>query len=108
MLFVLARGAGRAIGPAESRYRVDANLLIAEIPNCLLECVGLVHNAKILAQDLWLVKYIIARTLHAVTFRLAPNAAKNGDESSHVKYSFQNRCLEKASHCFGVPMIGLP
>jgi len=60
--------ADRASGPAESRYGVDAHLFVAEVLDCLLQCLWLgVHNARILLKDTWLVKYIIAG-LRAITY----------------------------------------
>jgi len=53
--------AGRSIRPAQLGHSVDADLLIREVPDSLLECFWLVHAQRI-AFPVWLVKYIIAQT----------------------------------------------
>jgi hypothetical protein len=51
----------RAVGPAQGRYGVYADLLVTEVLDSLLESLWLgFHNARILPKTTWLVKYIIA------------------------------------------------
>jgi hypothetical protein len=57
-LFSETGGALWAIGPAHLGYRVNADLLIREVLDCLLECLWLFHDPT-LANYLGLVKDII-------------------------------------------------
>ncbi len=59
MLCAATLRADWTVRPSESGDSVDASLFIAKVPNRLLKCFGL-HNAQIIPQALWLVKYIIA------------------------------------------------
>src|SRR5258706_10156244 len=59
MLCSIASWTDRAIRPAHFRDSLDAYLLIAEISNCLLQCLWCVH-VRIIDCFPWLVKYIIA------------------------------------------------
>ena len=65
VLAMPALWAGRAIGPAHLGDRVNADLLILEVPDSISECLWLIHLSrplpKNLAETRWLVKYIIAR-----------------------------------------------
>ena len=61
MLFALTLRAHRAFGPADRRHGINADLLVAEVSDSLLECLWLFHNEAMLPEKPWLVKYIIAQ-----------------------------------------------
>ena len=52
VLFVTAGRAFRPVRPAEGGYGINADLLIGEVANRLLECFGLVHAQRI-AKPAW-------------------------------------------------------